>query len=85
MPGWGTNQPLPFVVLQGEPQLLDGSVTRGERGNAMTTEVVTRVLHGILGVLECCDRFPYFRMGLSAVACSRGLWASCLLRDGRNL
>jgi hypothetical protein len=43
---------LPFIVLKREPQLLDGSVASGERGNAMTTEVVTRVLHGCLGALE---------------------------------
>jgi hypothetical protein len=24
-------------------------------------------------------------MGLTAVACSRALWARCLLRDGHNL
>jgi len=51
----------------------------------MTTEVMTRVLHGILGALESRDGFPYFRMGLSAIARSRGLWTSCLFRDGHDL
>ena len=76
---------LPFVVLKGEPQLLDGPITSLDRGNAMATEVVTRVLHVRLGALECGDGFPYLRMGFAPFASGRGLRGNCALRDDRAL
>jgi len=81
----GTNHPLALVVLKREPQLLDGSVASGERGHSMATEIVTRVLHGCLGALECRDGPSNLRMWLTPGACCRTLWASRLLRDGHDL
>src|SRR6267378_6054456 len=75
---------LSFVVLKGEPQLLDGPITSLDRGNAMATEVVTRVLHVRLCALERCDCLPNLRMWFAPLA-SRGSCGNCLLRDDRAL
>src|SRR6266481_9934738 len=76
---------LSFVVLKGEPQLLDGPVASRNRGNAVPAEVVTRVLHVRLGALERCDGFPYLRMRFAPFASGRGLRGNCALRDDRAL
>jgi hypothetical protein len=76
---------LSFVVLQREPQLFDCSVACLERSHAVTTEVVTGMLHGCLGALERRDGLAYLRMGLAPGASGRGLRGNWPLSDDRAL
>ena len=54
-----------LVVLQREPELLDRAVTSSDGIHPVPTEVVTRVLHVILGALERRDGFANLRMWLA--------------------